>query len=96
MLQDIRAAASSLPHVKIMHVCGTHEQSIVQYGLRSLLPDTVEIIAGPDSTGIRVSHQARFLDMYAGCLIIEYGPRVTIPLCVKFEHLVPNAKVALR
>ncbi|MBU6997097.1 MAG: hydrogenase formation protein HypD [Theionarchaea archaeon] len=47
MLQDIRAAASSLPHVKIMHVCGTHEQSIVQYGLRSLLPDTVEIIAGP-------------------------------------------------
>lgn len=47
MLDDIRGIASSLPHTKIMHVCGTHEQSIVQYGLRSLLPDTVEIIAGP-------------------------------------------------
>jgi hydrogenase expression/formation protein HypD len=47
MLEDIRGAASSLDHIKIMHVCGTHEQSIVQYGLRSLLPDTVEIIAGP-------------------------------------------------
>ncbi len=38
---------ASFGHVKIMHVCGTHEQSIVQYGLRSLLPETVEIIAGP-------------------------------------------------
>ncbi|MBU7024805.1 MAG: hydrogenase formation protein HypD, partial [Theionarchaea archaeon] len=47
MLEDIRDAASSLDHIKIMHVCGTHEQSIVQYGLRSLLPETVEIIAGP-------------------------------------------------
>ncbi len=36
-----------MPPVKFMHVCGTHEQSIVQHGLRALLPETVEIIAGP-------------------------------------------------
>ena len=45
--ETIQHLAAFLPHIKLMHVCGTHEQSIVQYGLRSLLPETVEIIAGP-------------------------------------------------
>jgi hydrogenase expression/formation protein HypD len=33
--------------VKICHVCGTHEWTITHYGLRSLLPENVEVIAGP-------------------------------------------------
>jgi hydrogenase expression/formation protein HypD len=33
--------------VKICHVCGTHEWTITHFGLRSLLPATVEVIAGP-------------------------------------------------
>ena len=33
--------------VKICHVCGTHEWTITHYGLRSLLPNNVEVIAGP-------------------------------------------------
>jgi hydrogenase expression/formation protein HypD len=33
--------------VKICHVCGTHEWTITHYGLRSLLPVSVEVIAGP-------------------------------------------------
>jgi len=33
--------------VKIMHVCGSHEHTIMQHGLRSLLPKEVEVIAGP-------------------------------------------------
>jgi hydrogenase expression/formation protein HypD len=32
---------------KICHVCGTHEWTITHFGLRSLLPSTVEVIAGP-------------------------------------------------
>lgn len=35
------------PPVTIMHVCGSHEQSIAKFGLRSLLPDTVNLIMGP-------------------------------------------------
>ena len=34
-------------HVKIMHVCGSHEHTIMENGIRSLLPEEVEIIAGP-------------------------------------------------
>ncbi|MCD5408569.1 hydrogenase formation protein HypD [Candidatus Bipolaricaulota bacterium] len=33
--------------VKIVHVCGTHEIAVTQHGLRSLLPETVEVLEGP-------------------------------------------------
>jgi hydrogenase expression/formation protein HypD len=33
--------------VKICHVCGTHEWTITHFGLRSLLPKNVDVIAGP-------------------------------------------------
>jgi len=33
--------------IKFCHVCGTHEWTITHYGLRSLLPETVDVIAGP-------------------------------------------------
>lgn len=35
------------PPATIMHVCGSHEQSIAKFGLRSMLPDTVRLIMGP-------------------------------------------------
>lgn len=28
----------------IMHVCGTHEQTITKHGLRSLLPENIEVV----------------------------------------------------
>lgn len=33
--------------VSIMHVCGSHEQAIAKYGLRSMLPDGLEVRMGP-------------------------------------------------
>jgi hydrogenase expression/formation protein HypD len=33
--------------IKFCHVCGTHEWTVTHYGLRALLPKTIEIIAGP-------------------------------------------------
>lgn len=33
--------------VKFVHVCGTHEVAITEFGLRSLLPPQVEILEGP-------------------------------------------------
>ncbi|MFX0069572.1 MAG: hydrogenase formation protein HypD [Candidatus Hermodarchaeota archaeon] len=33
--------------VKFMHVCGTHEHTISKYGLRTLLPENLEIVSGP-------------------------------------------------
>lgn len=45
-LERIRRLSLPGP-VKIMNVCGGHERSIAQAGLRSLLPDGVELIPGP-------------------------------------------------
>jgi hydrogenase expression/formation protein HypD len=35
------------PPATIMHVCGSHEQSIAKFGIRSMLPDTVRLVMGP-------------------------------------------------
>ncbi|MFX0057785.1 MAG: hydrogenase formation protein HypD [Candidatus Hodarchaeota archaeon] len=33
--------------IKIMHVCGTHEHTMSKYGLRTLLPEKIEVLSGP-------------------------------------------------
>ncbi len=45
--QRIQKVTPKDEHVKFCHVCGTHEWAITHYGLRSLLPRNVEVIAGP-------------------------------------------------
>ena len=45
--QKIQKLAPKSETVKFCHVCGTHEWTITHYGLRSLLPKNVEVIAGP-------------------------------------------------
>lgn len=45
--EKIYGYASKLENVKIMNFCGTHEWTTVHYGLRSLMPENVELIAGP-------------------------------------------------
>jgi hydrogenase expression/formation protein HypD len=47
LTQKIRKVAATLGSVKICHVCGTHEWTITHFGIRSLLPSNVEVIAGP-------------------------------------------------
>jgi len=38
---------SNFEKIKIMNFCGTHEWTTVHYGLRSLMPDKIELVAGP-------------------------------------------------
>jgi len=45
--ERIKTLAPKTDTVKFCHVCGTHEWTITHFGLRSLLPDNVEVIAGP-------------------------------------------------
>ncbi|MBN2229582.1 MAG: hydrogenase formation protein HypD [Candidatus Thorarchaeota archaeon] len=33
--------------IRIVHVCGTHEDTISQHGIRSLLPESMSLVAGP-------------------------------------------------
>jgi hydrogenase expression/formation protein HypD len=47
VVEKIHKVALKHDIVKICHVCGTHEWAITHFGLRSLLPKNVEVIAGP-------------------------------------------------
>ncbi len=47
LASKIKDVAPKRDSVKFCHVCGTHEWTITHFGLRSLLPDNVEVIAGP-------------------------------------------------
>jgi len=43
----LASVAAGLGHVRIMHVCGTHEHELRRFALRQLFPPNVELIAGP-------------------------------------------------
>jgi hydrogenase expression/formation protein HypD len=45
--EKIRQLTPKDKTVKICHVCGTHEWTISHFGIRSLLPQNIEVIAGP-------------------------------------------------
>ncbi len=34
-------------NIRIVHVCGTHEDTITRHGLRSILPNNIKLVAGP-------------------------------------------------
>jgi hydrogenase expression/formation protein HypD len=70
-------------NVKFMHVCGTHQDTIVRYGLDELLkPLGVEVIQGPGCpvcvTTPREIEEAIFL-CKKGLTITSYGDMVNVP-----------------
>jgi hydrogenase expression/formation protein HypD len=66
-----------------MHVCGTHENAIARYGLRSLLPDWLRIIAGPGCPvcvcpPAEIDLAAR-LALDHGAIVATYGDMLHVP-----------------
>ncbi|MDZ7699984.1 MAG: hydrogenase formation protein HypD [Deltaproteobacteria bacterium] len=45
LVKKIRAVSSK--PIRLMEICGTHTMAIFKHGIRSLLPDTIELISGP-------------------------------------------------
>ena len=77
----IRSIAPSY-EVKICHVCGTHEYAITHYGLRSLLPPTVDVIAGPGCP-VCVVPAAEIDEAIAlalnGVTVVSFGDVIRVP-----------------
>lgn len=72
--------------VRIMNVCGGHERSITMAGIRSALPRTVELIAGP---GCPVCvcpeedvYQAIQLALRADVILVAFGDMLRVPVNV--------------
>lgn len=72
--------------VRIMNVCGGHERSVTLSGMRSALPDHVEIIPGP---GCPVCvcpeediYQAMQLALNDGVILVAFGDMLRVPVNV--------------
>jgi hydrogenase expression/formation protein HypD len=46
VIKEIKSLGTG-KQLRFVHVCGTHEDTISQHGLRSLLPDSLSLVAGP-------------------------------------------------
>mgnify|MGYP001612474094 FL=1 len=73
----------SLPFpVKIMHVCGTHENVISRFGVRDLLPEGVGVIAGPGCPVCVCPSQdielARELSLKKNVILATFGDMVKV------------------
>ncbi len=72
------------PHpVKIVHVCGTHEAAIAEHGLRSLLPEGVEVYEGPGCpvcvTSTADINLAVKLALEEGAIVCTFGDMLRVP-----------------
>src|SRR5215831_2914394 len=68
--------------VSVMHVCGSHEQAIARFGLRSALPQGLEVIMGPGCP-VCITDQPEVDEAVAlarqGVRIATYGDMVRVP-----------------
>ena len=68
--------------VTIMHVCGSHEQAIAKYGLRSMLPDGLTVRMGPGCpvcvTNVPEVDEAVTLAS-EGAIVATYGDMFRVP-----------------
>jgi hydrogenase expression/formation protein HypD len=72
--------------VSVMHVCGSHEQSIARFGLRSVFPKDLHVIMGPGCpvcvTDMPEVDEAVALAL-AGHRIATYGDMMKVPGSVR-------------
>jgi hydrogenase expression/formation protein HypD len=74
------------PKVKVMNVCGGHERAITQSGMRTALPDNIELIPGP---GCPVCicpeediYHAIQLALYEDVILLAFGDMLRVPVNV--------------
>ncbi len=68
--------------IKLMHVCGTHEQTITKNGLRTMLPENIVVVPGPGCPVCitpqveidKAIHLSR-----SGAIITTYGDMLRVP-----------------
>ena len=88
-LEKIRAlplvSATQTPRrLKIMNVCGGHERSISQAGLRSALPKTIELIPGPGCPVCVCPEEDVYaaiqLALHEQVILVAFGDMLRVPV----------------
>ena len=81
MIDEIHRQATE--PLKLMEVCGTHTVSIARYGLRKVLPKTIELISGPGCpvcvTGNSDLDKAIAMASIPDALVATFGDMLRVP-----------------
>ncbi|MFC1722503.1 hydrogenase formation protein HypD [Nanoarchaeota archaeon] len=87
-IPKIKETASSLPHTKIMEVCGGHTNTILRYGINDILPSNIQLVAGPGCPVCVTSQK----DIDSAIELALEG----VPICTYGDLLhVPGSKTSL-
>jgi len=69
--------------IRLMEVCGTHTVSIARYGIRKILPETIDLVSGPGCpvcvTSNRDLDKAISLAQVPEAVILTFGDMVRVP-----------------
>ena len=84
LLIEIKKEAKKVKRtIKIMNVCGTHEETINRAGIRNLLPDNVKLFPGPGCP-VCVTPEEEIIEVIElskneDCIIATYGDMYKVP-----------------
>ena len=76
-------ATNSSKQISIMEFCGGHTHAIMRYGIREILPQTVELRSGPGCPVCVTSHadidKVVALAQIAGVIVATFGDMIRVP-----------------
>jgi hydrogenase expression/formation protein HypD len=81
LIEEIHRLADN--PIRLMEVCGTHTVSIARYGIRKILPETIDLVSGPGCpvcvTSNRDLDKAISLAQVPEAVILTFGDMVRVP-----------------
>lgn len=83
LLEKIGKYTEQTGPVRLMEICGTHTMAIARSGIRSILPDNVQLLSGPGCpvcvTPANMIDMILDLSQRPGVLITTYGDLLRVP-----------------
>lgn len=80
---EIKLLGKDMAPVRIMHICGSHENAIVRYALRQFLPAHIQLIAGPGCPvcicPVEAIDEAIALALQPDITLLTFGDIVRVP-----------------
>ena len=91
LLDKIRKYSDKTGPVRLMEICGTHTMAIARSGIRSVLPENVQLLSGPGCpvcvTPSNMIDMILGLSQSPGVLVTSYGDLLRIPGSVQGDCL---------
>ena len=91
LLDKIREYSDKTGPIRLMEICGTHTMAIARSGIRSILPENVQLLSGPGCpvcvTPSNMIDMVLDLSQRPGVLITSYGDLLRVPGAAQGDSL---------